>query len=60
MIYGLKGVLENMVVYVQDYDCVCEYDLWCEWPLIRKGYTRIVITLKCETSAEKNGIKTVE
>lgn len=40
--------------------CVYEYDLWREWTLTRKGHTRIVISLKCETSAQQNSRRTVE
>lgn len=54
MIYGLKGVWESMVAYVQHYNCLFECDLWCEWPLIREGHN--VISLKCVT---KISIKTV-
>ena len=54
MIYGLKGVWETMVGYVQAYNCVFECDLWREWPLIRKGHT--VISLNCFEYKYKNSL----
>lgn len=50
------------MVYVRDYNALCEYDLWCEWPLIRKGHTLDCYQFEmCTvTSAQQNSRKTVE
>lgn len=59
-VYESMGVCVCLCAHVPDFDCVCEYDLWWEWTLIRKGHSRIVISLKRVTSAQPNSIKTVE